>query len=190
MNGSLLLFDRVLAGARCAAALLVFAPAVALASLVVLPAGTKSDTNFPGRDLRNLPSSGAMHCAETCDRTKGCMAWTWVRPVTQDAKGTCWLKDGAPQEVKDRCCLSGLRDTKGKPEPGIDRPGQDYRNFDLPRPEANLCRQACSAERQQCRAWTYVAPGVQGPSARCWLKKSVPNPVTNACCTSGVSDRP
>jgi outer membrane protein OmpA-like peptidoglycan-associated protein len=76
-------------------------------------------------------------------------------------------------------------------------PGEDISNVDLPggdlKPEPillqqadpALCRQACEAEGQ-CKAYTYVKPGVQGPAAACWLKSSVPPPVTNACCISGV----
>jgi 1-phosphatidylinositol phosphodiesterase len=70
-------------------------------------------------------------------------------------------------------------------EPGVDRPGSDIANFDLPQPRPHLCREACMRDGR-CQAFTYVNPGVQGPSARCWLKGSVPNPVQSACCTSGV----
>src|SRR5262245_57609929 len=59
---------------------------------------------------------------------------------------------------------------------GIDRPGLDYRSFDLPANDPALCQNACFGEAQ-CRAFTFVRPGVQGPSARCWLKNQVPNPV-------------
>ncbi len=72
-------------------------------------------------------------------------------------------------------------------EVDIDRPGGDYRNFDLPQPSFELCRDACAGE-PQCMAYTYVKPGVQGPSARCWLKSSVPNPVSKKCSVSGVSE--
>ena len=68
---------------------------------------------------------------------------------------------------------------------GVDRPGNDYRSFNLSTPNPNLCRSQCAAEGQ-CVAWTYVNPGVQGPQARCWLKAAVPNPVQNNCCVSGV----
>jgi len=68
---------------------------------------------------------------------------------------------------------------------GIDRPGRDYKNFDLSAPDPAACRKACEAEAQ-CRAWAYVKPGVQGPSARCWLKNAVPAPVKDSCCVSGV----
>lgn len=73
-------------------------------------------------------------------------------------------------------------------EPGTDRPGADYRDFDLDRAEPTLCEQACR-EDADCRAFSYVAPGHQGESARCWLKDQVPEPVASDCCTSGVIAR-
>ncbi len=68
---------------------------------------------------------------------------------------------------------------------GVDRPGHDYRSFNLAAPNPNLCESQCTAEGQ-CVAWTYVNPGVQGPQARCWLKSAAPGPVRNNCCVSGV----
>ncbi len=73
-------------------------------------------------------------------------------------------------------------------EAGIDRPGGDYFSFDLDRAEPSLCLNAC-AENEQCLAWTYVKPGVQGDLARCWLKDVVPTDIADACCTSGVMER-
>jgi len=70
-------------------------------------------------------------------------------------------------------------------EPGVDRPGSDYRSFDLGYPRPEDCQNACLAE-PQCAAFTYVNPGVQGPNARCWLKNQVPQPVANGCCVSGA----
>jgi hypothetical protein len=70
-------------------------------------------------------------------------------------------------------------------EVGVNRPGSDYRSFEMRQADAKLCQQACT-EDQQCRAWTYVKPGVQGNTARCWLKNAVPNPQPDDCCTSGV----
>ena len=70
-------------------------------------------------------------------------------------------------------------------ENNVDRHGQDYRNFDLPRPGPELCRDAC-ANDPICKAYTYVKPSVQGPSARCWLKSSVPPGTPSSCCVSGA----
>jgi hypothetical protein len=73
-------------------------------------------------------------------------------------------------------------------ELSTDRPGSDYRSFDLPQPVPEICQSACFAEAP-CVAFTYVRPGVQGPSARCWLKSGVPQPSPNDCCVSGVKPR-
>jgi hypothetical protein len=70
-------------------------------------------------------------------------------------------------------------------EPNTNRSGGDYRSFDLPSPAPLLCRDACARE-PQCRAFTYVKPGVQSPNARCWLKNTVPAPRPEPCCVSGV----
>ncbi len=66
-----------------------------------------------------------------------------------------------------------------------DRPGMDYKSYDLLSPDPNLCERACK-EDPNCRAWTYVKPGVQGPKARCWLKSGVPQAVKNTSCISGI----
>jgi hypothetical protein len=73
----------------------------------------------------------------------------------------------------------------GQWEPRTDRPGHDLRSFDLREPRPELCREACWRD-PQCRAFTYVRPGVQGPTARCWLKNPVPPARINDCCLSGV----
>lgn len=70
-------------------------------------------------------------------------------------------------------------------ETGFDRPGNDYRDFDLDNPDPMLCKLACDGDLA-CAAWTYVNPGIQAESARCWLKDSAPEAVANACCTSGL----
>ena len=47
------------------------------------------------------------------------------------------------------------------------------------------CRAACQRD-SQCRAWTYMRPGYQGPAARCFLKDRVTTPRRRPCCISGV----
>ncbi|KAB2863892.1 MAG: hypothetical protein F9K43_18530, partial [Bauldia sp.] len=71
-------------------------------------------------------------------------------------------------------------------EPNTDRPGADFTSFNLPAgSNPAQCQQMCEADGQ-CKAWTFVNPGVQSPQARCWLKSSVPAPQPDNCCTSGV----
>jgi len=72
-------------------------------------------------------------------------------------------------------------------EPNTDRPGMDYTSFDLPTANPSLCEQACNGD-PNCLAFTYVNPGVQGASARCWLKNGIPTAIPATCCDSGVKD--
>lgn len=73
-------------------------------------------------------------------------------------------------------------------EIGTDRPGMNYRNFDLERNHPALCEREC-LEDPACQAWTYVKPGIQGPKARCWLKNGIPAAVKNPCCVSGFKQQ-
>jgi hypothetical protein len=70
-------------------------------------------------------------------------------------------------------------------EPNFDRPGMDFKNFDVASEDPGICESACNND-QRCKAWTYVRPGVQGSKARCWLKSGIPPLRSNACCTSGI----
>lgn len=71
-------------------------------------------------------------------------------------------------------------------EENVERPGADYSNLILEKGSpARFCRDACQSD-PQCRAWTYVRSGVQGPNPRCALKSQVPEPKANPCCVSGV----
>ena len=75
--------------------------------------------------------------------------------------------------------------TMGPMEYNMDRMGSDYSNFDLSRPDPQLCQDACQND-PNCVAWTYVKPGFQGPNPRCWLKNAVPQLTPNPFCVSGV----
>ena len=90
------------------------------------------------------------------------------------------------------CCVSGVRgagviEPRGGPiEFSIDRPGGDYRHFDLPPdPSGKSCQTSCEAE-EGCRAWTYLRPGYGGPAATCYLKDHIARPQRRPCCISGV----
>jgi len=74
-------------------------------------------------------------------------------------------------------------------EPNTNRPGRDYRNFEVSDRQAGaaICRDACVREGTRCDAWTYVRPGIQGREGHCWLKKPVPAATRDPCCTSGVT---
>jgi len=66
-----------------------------------------------------------------------------------------------------------------------DRPGMDYKSFRLLKDESSDCRDACMSDFE-CRAFTYVKPGIQGINASCFLKYGVPSPKKSSCCISGV----
>jgi len=65
---------------------------------------------------------------------------------------------------------------------GFNLPGSDYTNFSAS--SAFVCRNSCGGD-SRCQAWTWVKPGIQGPSGRCWLKDRVPTLVRDNCCNSG-----
>lgn len=70
-------------------------------------------------------------------------------------------------------------------EQGVDRPGEDYKDFDLDDARPEACRDACEKDAA-CKAFTFVKAGVQGDKARCWLKQAVPGALPNDCCASGI----
>jgi hypothetical protein len=77
--------------------------------------------------------------------------------------------------------------TSTQAETDVDRPGNDYKHFDLEPTIAGFapCKSGCESDAS-CKAWTWVKAGVQGPKARCWLKSAVPPAKPNGCCVSGV----
>ncbi len=96
-----------------------------------------------------------------------------------------WATERTSITVRTKGRTGGGQDNSVSWEPGIDRPGSDYRNFKLANDQPGLCARQCEQERR-CQAYTYVKPGVQGAQARCWLKDAVPEPVSKDCCVSGV----
>lgn len=150
------------------------------------------------------------------DDSSRCNAWTYVRPGQQGPKAICYLKSEAPPPSRHSCCISGenrvilvmppLGSTPssssapppsspppppssstngGAFESNTDRPGLDIARIELNTPDPMRCRRRCN-DRGECRAWTYVRPGVQGPRAVCYLKSAAPPPKPSNCCTSGV----
>jgi len=67
----------------------------------------------------------------------------------------------------------------------MDRPGSDYRNFDLASADPNMCAAACQDD-PGCQAFSYNPPGMSGPNAKCWLKNGVPAKVAADGVVSGV----
>jgi hypothetical protein len=148
-------------------------------------------TNLPGHDYANFNAPSAFVCRTTCGGESRCQAYTWVKPGIQGPSGHCWLKDTLPNIVKDQCCDSGPRNFISKSdlhaEGKINRPGSDFKNFQTN--SWNNCEAAC-AQDGICASWTYVRPGVQGPTGRCWLKNTVARPVPDGNTVSGVKFKP
>ncbi len=152
--------------------------------LLPVPRDAVSNMNYPGNDFRNLASATPVACKQSCLNDRRCLAWTWVRPASENQLGRCWLKTGSPVEVRDRCCISGVRPPTGRAENNVDRFGSDYKNF-VPA-SWNACESACWADNN-CKSWTYVRPNtIRGPNAQCYLKNAVARPIANTACISGA----
>jgi len=121
---------------------------------------------------------------KACSKIPGHERLTVNLEVTYDGQQGCMLDNNSwgRKIARDFTIKCPTREF----EPDVNRPGSDYRNFDLNKAKPIVCRQACLDDQPRCRAWTYVKPGSQGPKARCWLKDKVPPPMPDTCCTSGV----
>ena len=67
----------------------------------------------------------------------------------------------------------------------FDRPGGDYFNTPVTSGDPEDCALLCERDRR-CHAWSFAYPEVDGRSAVCWLKNTVPARVPGSCCISGV----
>ncbi len=154
----------------------------------------ENNVNRAGSDYRNfdLPQASPQMCSNACAGESACQAYTYVKPGVQGPQAKCWLKSSVPAASANECCVSGVKAAVAPPagsvtvEDGVNRPGGDYRSFDLSQAIPDLCRAACAGD-SVCKSYTYVRPGVQGPNAKCWLKNTVPPAVAGGgCCVSGV----
>lgn len=93
----------------------------------------------PGGDYASAPvaSGDPADCALLCEHDRRCRAWSFNYPTVMEAGAVCWLKSSVPARVPDNCCVSGVRGAgvveirNGTLETAIDRPGGDYRSFDI-----------------------------------------------------------
>ncbi len=163
--------------------------------------GAKPGIELEGGTYRYFVGAEAapQACQAACRAEGQCLAWDYVRPGVFGADARCFLKSSASNQVYSPCCIAGFeRQTAdvsqtapplpaavGTAMPNTDLYGSSYRNFELATDNATLCQTACKADTQ-CLAWTYVHPGSQGTSARCWLKNIIPPTSANSCCISGI----
>jgi serine protease len=121
------------------------------------------------RSFRTLNDNGAQ-CSTTCNSEAQCRGWSWVKPGVQGPSAMCWLKDSLPAANNDSNTNSGI---SAGARIGQNLPGSDYRSFATANDGGGQCLATCLRD-SDCRAWTWVRPGTQGPAARCWLKNAVP----------------
>jgi len=171
--------------------------------------GALAGIELEGGTYRFLEGADAapQACQAACRSESQCLAWDYARPGVFSVDQRCFLKNSASTQVVSPCCIAGFERQvagaataspsgatasaapalpgPGAPMPNTDLRGSSYRNFDLAADKATLCQDACKADNQ-CLAWTYVHPGLQGSAPRCWLKNIIPPASVNSCCISGI----
>ncbi len=130
----------------------------------------------PGGDYANRAATTANQCRTMCANEGRCRSFTFVA-----ATNRCWLKATVPNPVAQASMYSGVK--RGF-EIDTDRPGGDYRSFELEGSRPEECQATCARE-SQCLAFTYV-PRNGAAKARCWLKSSVPAVAGNLNMISGI----
>jgi hypothetical protein len=163
----------------------------------------EENTNYFGKDYNDgrLPREdcGPECCRDACRKDPRCKAYTWVKPGVQGPTARCWLKNAVPPKSTDHNTISGRKVvSEPAPPPTVQRGvtmtmeentnyfGKDYNDGRLPQEDCGpeCCRDACRKD-PRCKAYTWVKPGVQGPTARCWLKNAVPAKSTDYNTISG-----
>jgi uncharacterized membrane protein len=126
--------------------------------------------------IERSPSSAPVHTIETPGPRRSVRSRLIVGAVTSAvavAAVTLFLEYGSRR-------VSGVKEI----EYDVNRVGSDYKSFDLAPADPALCQASYNGEAE-CKAWTFVKVGVQGPKARCWLKNAVPPATQSDCCASG-----
>jgi serine/threonine protein kinase len=78
--------------------------------------------------------------------------------------------------------------TRWNLELDTDRIGFDYSNMYISKPDPDRCKQICAVD-EQCQAFTYVRPGLEGDRARCYFKNGVPSPTPREGRNSSIRPR-
>src|SRR4029079_694244 len=162
-----------------------------------LPPGAQANKDRPGSDYSSfaLGVADPSLCYNSCQADANCQSWSFVKPGFQGPSARCYLKNAIPFAVNNPCCVTGAKAAPPPPAlpPGAqdnkDRPGNDYAATNLAVDDPNLCYNACQGDAS-CSAWSYVKPGFQGPTARCYLKTPAPVAVNNSCCVTGAKAVP
>lgn len=142
--------------------------------------GQRDEVRSRARGKRNIRPSALVVFALVA---VGVMGAVWLSSTLFVNKNSSWSSPPPPPSPRPTVATASLT-----VEEGVDRPGSDYRNFDLPDTNFESCREAC-AKDANCAAYTFVKAGIQSVSARCWLKSAVPPGGPSSCCVSGVKTR-
>ena len=158
---------------------------------------TENGHDRPGSDFMSEVMPNVELCRAYCV-TNRCKAYTFVLAGVQGPEAICHLKNAMPDPVPNKNTVSGIHvyvrageDNLNYPLPfsgsGVMQGVGDYRSFDTWNPVECQDRCLAQAEVWRCHAWTWVKPGVQTQSGRCYLKNYVPFTQTNdPCCVSGT----
>ena len=130
-----------------------------------------------GGDFHRFAATDVAVCAAGCAEDANCRAYTYVEET-----GACFLKHFAPPAEDNDCCTSGVK-IMGREEIGFDRQGSNL-GQGRPADTVGTCETACAANAE-CRAYTWVKPGVQDGGAICWLKSAPAPRFRSDCCVSG-----
>jgi hypothetical protein len=143
--------------------------------------GLEADTDRPGADYGTTWTQDVDECTSVCAEDSRCRAFAFV-PADLSPGGTCWLKSAVPDPVRVSGRTSGVK--RGL-ERNLDRMGHDFYMFPVDGHKPEVCQSAC-ALHPQCRAFTYVPTGIQGETARCWLKQYVGQGLVRENFISGI----
>lgn len=137
------------------------------------------ERDFGGTPL-TLPGSGGWESMRGVNLGK--FSWS-DRPASLKVrwKGPPLALGPAPPATK------AVAPPAGSIQQGVNLPGRDYRHFLIDGGPED-CKAACNNEQPNCKAFTWVKPGVQDAKAVCWLKSSVPAPTNDPNCASGFAD--
>ncbi|MGD1882737.1 MAG: PAN domain-containing protein [Paracoccaceae bacterium] len=144
----------------------------------------EQQTNRPGQDIRDFTqlAPDPQICADACANRADCQSWTYVLPGEQHPiAARCWLKSATPAPREAEHAVSGIKGAQYN----TDRPGANLRFQTIGRDDPALCRLLCTAETD-CKSWTFVPSGGQGPEPRCWLKRETPGPIRALGLVSGI----
>ena len=71
----------------------------------------EQNVNRPGFDYSTfaLPEPRVELCADSCSKSLGCKAFTYVPPLVEGAASMCYLKSNVPGAIADKRCITGVK---------------------------------------------------------------------------------